>query len=383
MPRGKRNSSITAVPDPVSEPKNTVIETPENVTENAPTVIDPAENVMEPKILSIVQDFSWNLAGIKSALNQKIEKYVGLVVTDENLKSMEATQKEIAGLRIKIDSFRKQVKKRLDEPYEKFESEIKELLKTVEGAELPLKAQLIRYEEDRRKQCEADLLEFGRTAAENLGLRPEYLKLTIATQWTNRSAKIGQVKQEIINSIEEMLADQKRDDEAAALKRQKTELIEKLCETTSVSFGLKTSVIPRDIEHLTVKAELADIPLIISKECEKRHRLEIKAAEPPMPPMPPEPVQAINNEQHLVFPPTFGCPNVIDGHPVIPAMPLPPMPTMHPTLLPPIPPMKQPELWNANLHIYAIAVETAEELKKYMNEKGISYNFDGFEKVNP
>lgn len=133
---------------------------------------------------------------------------------------------------------------------------------------------------------------------------------------------------------------------------------------------------------MTAAAELANVKLIISKECEKRHQLEVKAAETPMPPKMPEPAQVINNEQHLVFPATPTCPEIIDGHPVMPKMPLPPMPPRQ-FAVPLAPPVRQPELWNANLHIYAVTVETAEELKKFMDEKAISYKFDGYERVSP
>lgn len=94
---------------------------------------------MEPKIIENNNKFVWNFLEIKANLTNYIEKYTSLVVTEINLHDMESAQKEVAGIRIKIDGFRKEVKRKLEEPYKQFETEIKELQALVEQAEKPLK----------------------------------------------------------------------------------------------------------------------------------------------------------------------------------------------------------------------------------------------------
>lgn len=97
----------------------------ENITESG--------TITDLKIISNIHKFQWNFAEIKQNIEGNIEKYVGLVVTDENLKDMEATQKEIASIRTKVDGFRKAVKKEMEKPYKVFEGEIKELKELIEG----------------------------------------------------------------------------------------------------------------------------------------------------------------------------------------------------------------------------------------------------------
>jgi hypothetical protein len=79
--------------------------------------IPPEQTEMEPKIIKDVHEFTWNFSDIKANLSNYIQKYTGLVVNEDNLKEMESAQKEIAGVRIKIDGFRKDIKKKLEEPY--------------------------------------------------------------------------------------------------------------------------------------------------------------------------------------------------------------------------------------------------------------------------
>ncbi|MBU2704181.1 hypothetical protein Ga0466249_005335, partial [Sporomusaceae bacterium BoRhaA] len=153
--------------------------------------IPPGSAEMEPKIIKDVHEFTWNFSDIKANLSGYISKYTGLVVTEDNLKDMEAAQKEIAGVRTKIDGFRKTVKKKLEEPYKQFESEIKELQALIEQAEKPLKEQIDKYEEARVVKLESELLTFAENTSNNLGLRPEYVgKFSIQSAWIKRTAKI-------------------------------------------------------------------------------------------------------------------------------------------------------------------------------------------------
>jgi len=124
------------------------------VPNEAKSVIESSLAVieLEPKTLKLVQEFNWNFADIKAALSSRLTSFVGLVVTDENLKEMEKTQKSIASLRTQVGKFKLQVKKDLEKPYLQFEVQIKELLNLVESVEKPIKDQLEVYENKRRYQ---------------------------------------------------------------------------------------------------------------------------------------------------------------------------------------------------------------------------------------
>lgn len=336
--------------------------------ETAPEII-PDKEPMELQVISNVHKFEWNFQEIKAAVQAHIEKYHGLVVNEDNLKDMESAQKELAGVRTKIDGFRKKVKKLLDEPYKNFEAQIKELQSLVEKAETPLKEQILKYEDDRRDKQENYWTCWMHTTAKNMGLRDNcaLTQLSVKPQWLNRTAKEATIRKEIVTEIEQLLDQQRKADEAAELQRQKTELIAQLCVSTSKTFMLKTVVVPEDVKHLVFSAGLAEIPGIIADECRKRAEMEQKAAEPPQP--------------------EFTPPSHVDAAPPMPSYtqecapaPYPPMPPV-PAKMPPCPPpinTALPELWDANLRVWGITVSQAEALKAYMSQNGIKFEFSGY-----
>lgn len=372
----KTTKPVNESPKTVSKPTETVNESAEIIAETAPAVID-----LEPRTISLVQQFDWNFADLKAYIDQATQKYVGLVVTEENLKSMEDTQKEVAGLRTKIDAFRKKVKKQLNEPYEKFEGQIKELLAIVEAVEKPLQKQILAYEDERRQTKEAELREFGHKTALNLGLRQEFNTLVIDTKWTNRTAKESEVRKQIVTAIEGMLEQQRQADDAAELRRQRYALIAQLCESNSITLQLATPVTPQDVAAAVAQATLAEIPGIISEFCQKRADMEQKAAE--------SVATAIHIAAEYAKPPAQNHPPVEpDPGPPLPPMPpvrtagdppLPPgfrRPELPPAFMPP--PMPAPELWDATLRVIGVTVAQAEALKTYMLIQGIQFEFSGY-----
>lgn len=326
---------------------------------------------MELQVLNHVQEFNWNFQEIRKQLASHIEKYHGLVVTEDNLKDMEAAQKEIAAFRINIDGFRKEVKKKMEEPYKQFEGEIKELQALVEQAEAPLKKQILQYELERVKAREVELLEFGRKTAKSLGLRDDYFKLAIPSKWTNRTAKTTAVKKEIITEIENLLDNQRQADEAAELKRQREELIIQLCESSSKGFGLKTAIVPADIAHLVKDVSLMDIPTIIQEACSARLELEVEAAKPPEPVEQPivTPVEALPLMPPELMPTDYAKVPAPDQLPEPPPAQRVPMP-------PPVPPSSAiaPTLYfDCVIRYPKITIRQAAAIKQFIAAQGIQY----------
>ncbi|SFM37009.1 DUF1351 domain-containing protein [Pelosinus propionicus] len=339
---------------------------------------EKSSKITELKIISNEHKFVWNFADIKQNLNSHIEKYVGLVVTEENLKDMESTQKEISSIRTKIDGFRKEVKKKMDEPYKVFEGEIKELLQLIEKAETPLKKQILEYENDRVLKLEEELKKFAQTTATNMGVRDEYFKFSVQSKWTNRTAKKNAVRKEIVTEIESMLDSQRRDDEAKEMARQRIDLIKGQCVAHSV--GLKTPIMPDDVNHLLVDASLADIPNIIMAECQKRADMEAKAAAPNV-----EPAPRVLDHVHHPDDNSIGFPNYGEGiegtnpdwvdEALNPAsFHVPPLPPVS-RPMPPIPPMPPTceTPYDVILKLPGITIPQAGALKAFMASQGISY----------
>ena len=362
-----------------------------------PTGTQVIEPVTELKIISNTHKFEWNFADVKKTIEGNIQKYVGLVVIEDNLKDMETAQKEIASIRTKVDGFRKAVKKKMEEPYKLFEGEIKELLQLIEKAEAPLKNQTLQYEKDRIIAKEAELNKFANTTATNMGVRPEYFKIIIPSQWTNRTAKDPAVRKEIVAQIEAMLDSQRRDDEAKEMEKQRIGLIEGQCQVHSAN--LKTPVVSEDVNHLLVGVTLSDIPGIILAECQKRAEMERKAAEPVVEILPPQPDHVHHPEDNSIGFPNYGEPcaewvsepmyphdlnnEVPPPYQPVSMPPLPPMPPTprelaafvevrtQPVPYPTQPP--QPRVFKCVIEYPNITAIEGTAIKEFLSSRGISY----------
>lgn len=282
-------------------------------TETAPPVdpvtIDPvtdATPAYEPEIqLTIIENtsvFRWNFDDIKSRLLAGIEKYTGLTVTDENLPDMEKTAREIASLRTKVNRFRIDTKKQLTATADKFDAEVKELSVIIDQAEAPLKDQLQKYEDERLKSRENELLQFAWKTCVAIGVRDEYYQTyQIPSKLTQRGTSDKQAKQEVASAMEvlyqtqltqdALLAEQARLKEEAEKQQQaRRDLIDILCKSRSQGAGLQTPVTAEDIMRqypLLDSIDMPDLPGVVDREIERRAKIEQAAVRPvPPPPMP-------------------------------------------------------------------------------------------------
>ena len=213
-------------------------------------VTDPAP--MELVVLESSVTFRWNFADIKAELQRRLEKYSGLVVTEDNLKEMEQTTRDIASLRVQANNFRIQTKKQLAEPADKFDGEVKELLDLIRSAEAPLREQILKYEAERVTRRSAELSEFADATAASMGIRPEY-KYQVPIALANRSMSDKAAKERIVSDLDATLKRQEADDvakETAAKAeqarveaiRQASAMLIVTCKSMSELAGLTTPI---------------------------------------------------------------------------------------------------------------------------------------------
>ena len=283
----------------VPEEQDTVRKTVDIVPEDTESVTLPTEVQLEPQILSLSQQFSWNFDAIKTALAAKIEKYTGLVVNDENLKEMEKTQKEIAGLRTKIGKFKLEVKRELEKPYQQFELQIKELVSLVESVEKPIKDQLEVYE-NKRRDAKAQMVQgiINELAAE-MGLGEKYSsQIVIADKYLNRTTTKKEITEDLQMKVAWYLDIQSQERQAALFKAQKVEMAKLLCQ--SLSAGLATPLTFEEIEsRVDSMQDILVVKAFIEEEVAKRKQREERAAQlaveqaapsVPVAPVPPVPI---------------------------------------------------------------------------------------------
>lgn len=186
-----------------------------------------------------------NFEEVKANLIANTEKYKGLVVTEDSLKDCKATQKDLAGLRNKIDSYRKDIKKEMEKPIKDFEGQCKELISLIEEVEKPIKLGIAEFDNKRREEKRNKALEIIKEAIENHGLEEKYSsQLTVLDKYLNLSASAKSVVEDI-------------EQRAAALKQQqnsdkaKAEMLKATIETTleAVNRTIKTPLEYKNFER--------------------------------------------------------------------------------------------------------------------------------------
>ena len=147
------------------------------------------------KQLPVVQT---NFDEVKTSLQSEINKYKWIVVTEDNLKDCKATQKELAGLRIKLDSHRKDIKKFLEAPIKEFESKCKELVELITDVEQPIKDGINIFDDKRREERRNKALEFIKEAIETNSLEEKYANmLQVENKYLNLSGTIKSIKEDV------------------------------------------------------------------------------------------------------------------------------------------------------------------------------------------
>lgn len=233
---------------------------------------------MELKVLENVQKLSWNFEDVKKELTSQIEKYTNLVVSETNLAEMEKTQKDIAGLRIRLQKFRLEVKKDFEKPFEEFEQQIKVLASLIESTEKPIKDQIQKYEDKRREAKRTECQDLIIAVAAKIGLEEKYRdQIVIDEKWINRGSKIKAIKEDIQMKVVYFLDQQKADKEAETFRQQKIEMAQFMIE--SLSKDLATPLTFADVENKIEYLNIGELRTYIENQVAARKEREERAAQ--------------------------------------------------------------------------------------------------------
>lgn len=240
--------------------------------EEVPTL----EFTVKKEVLPVIQI---NFEELKGHLNSLLQDYKGLVVTENNLSTCKAKQKELASTRIKIDNYRKEKKKELSKPITFFEAQCKDLISLIEQAENPIKEGIKVFDDQKRDSKRLHAIELSKEVAEEYGLNEKYAdRLEILDKYCNLTAKTNEVREDLISKAMALKVEQDRE----------VELIEIIKDT-----------IASENEKINLKMKFEDFEKYINMGMSAREVIgEIKnraeriyAAENPPEPEPiPEPV---------------------------------------------------------------------------------------------
>lgn len=166
---------------------------------------------MELRLLNPTEDgflrkIEWNRGEIESEVKRITDEYKGLAYTEDTIPD---AKKDRAYLRKLIDSLedrRKLVKKKLNEPYETFEAEVKEVVGIAQKQVDSIDKQIKDYEEQQKKEKEARLMEFYK---ENIGDLAENFPFEkfFDSRYLNVSFSEKKAQEEIKDKIMRVLTD--------------------------------------------------------------------------------------------------------------------------------------------------------------------------------
>lgn len=139
-----------------------------------------------------------NFEDVKASLIETLNKYKGIIVTEDGLKDCKATQKELSSLRVKIDTYRKTIKKEVLVPVTEFEGKCKELEALIISVENPIKEGINVFDNMRREEKKTKAMEFITKAIWDNELKPKYSnQLTVLDKYLNLSGSVKSVMEDI------------------------------------------------------------------------------------------------------------------------------------------------------------------------------------------
>ena len=135
--------------------KKTEPPTVESQAVSEPATAQPGK--MEFRLISPTEDgflrvIKWNKEELEAAVRQKIASYENVVYTEDNLKQAKADRAELNKLTKAIEERRKMVKKIINEPYDIFESELKEILALIQKPVKIIDKQVKAFEDQQKEE---------------------------------------------------------------------------------------------------------------------------------------------------------------------------------------------------------------------------------------
>lgn len=197
--------------------KKAALETVEAEVVNEGAVAQPEK--MEFRLINPTEDgflrvIKWNKEELEAAVKHKIAEYENVAYTVDNMKQAKADRAELNRLIKAIEERRKKVKKIINEPYDVFESELKEILALIQEPvsiiDRQVKAFEDRQKEEKKKSIQksydevigdlAEILPFERVF-DNRYLNQTYKLVTAQTEVREKVEKV-RTDLEAIDSLE-------------------------------------------------------------------------------------------------------------------------------------------------------------------------------------
>lgn len=162
--------------------------------------------IISPNEGQFLKKIGWNKDEIKKAVISITEQYKGLAYTEEQLQEAKKDRAMLNAMKKDISDRRIQVKKALLEPYDVFESEVKEVVALIDEPIEMIGKQIEVYEDKVREEKNTALAQFF---SENIGELSEVVSYEriFNPKWLNKTASLSSCKAEIQKIIDDINTD--------------------------------------------------------------------------------------------------------------------------------------------------------------------------------
>lgn len=240
---------------------------------------EAAEIEVYPELQSKPMPVLWNYETIEHALRAALEKYRGLIVTDENLKDMEKAHREIVSYRTQLERFKKRVRAEYDKPKNEFTDRCNKLLNIVAQVEAPIRTQLDEYETRRTDTLKETIHATFFEMANRAGIASDFATLDFKDKWLNRTQKWKDTVSDLAVQVADCYRAQttKRQlDELTALRR---EILEQFIASKNAELNLAR---PIKLEHIRadiLSMNSAEARAVVNEvaEHEAQYEAEVRA----------------------------------------------------------------------------------------------------------
>lgn len=211
----------------------------------------------------------FNYKEIEEQLEIVLQKYKGLVFTDETVKDCKKTIADLRKGQKSLDDFRKETKKKLSEDITAFENDCKILYKKFDEVIDPLKEQADYFEEQRKQWKFIEVSKVLEEIKELYELNEKYgNKLIIQDEYLNSSKSISKVKEHLSVIANDLRTAQRQEESNITLIKE------------TVQKSNTDNELNMLVDNYTRLAEYEDIGKIIAKIYEDTNKLvQAKEAE--------------------------------------------------------------------------------------------------------
>ena len=151
--------------------------------------------------VALPSTIEFNFEEQKAWLEERLQHYNNLVVTEDTIKEGKADRAKLNKLKEAIDTRRKEIKKEWLAPYTAFETKVKELIELINQPIKAIDVQLDTYEQARQEEKRHQIFEaYGAAVPEALAsIIP--LERIFKPQWLNSTTKIKKVEEELAEIV--------------------------------------------------------------------------------------------------------------------------------------------------------------------------------------